>query len=153
MVAAPLAIVATRRIGKWAVLLGGMVQAAALTWVLWTIWTAGASLSGWDLTAPLALTGAGMMTLIMPLTTIALESVPTQDAGAASGTLTTFGQVGMVLGVALAGTMFFGILQDTADARDAVTTALWVPIAAYGLAGLTASVTMPDRTKALPQDA
>lgn len=152
MVAAPLAIVATRRIGKWAVLLGGMVQAAALTWVLWTIWTAGASLSGWDLTAPLALTGAGMMTLIMPLTTIALESVPTQDAGAASGTLTTFGQVGMVLGVALAGTMFFGILQDTADARDAVTTALWVPIAAYGLAGLTASVTMPDRTKALPQD-
>ena len=48
--------------------------------------------------------------------------------------------------------MFFGILQDTADARDAVTTALWVPIVAYGLAGL-ASVTMPDRTKALPQDA
>jgi len=152
MVAAPLAIVATRRIGKWAVLLGGMVQAAALTWVLWTIWTAGASLSGWDLTAPLALTGAGMMTLIMPLTTIALESVPTQDAGAASGTLTTFGQIGMVLGVALAGSVFFGILQDTADARDAVTTALWVPIVAYGLAGL-ASVTMPDRTKALPQDA
>ena len=152
MAATPLAILATRRIGKWAVLLGGIVQAAALTWVLWTIWTAGASLTGWDLTAPLALTGAGLMTLIMPLTSITLESVPTQDAGAASGTLTTFGQVGMVLGVALAGTMFFGILQDTADARDAVTTALWVPIVAYGLAGL-ASVTMPDRTKALPQDA
>ncbi len=93
-----------------------------------------------------------MMTLIMPLTSITLESVPTPDAGAASGTLTTFGQIGMVLGVALAGSVFFGILQDTADARDAVTTALWVPIVAYGLAGL-ASVTMPDRTKALPQDA
>ena len=152
MVATPLAILATRRIGKWAVLLGGLVQAAALTWVLWTIWTAGASLTGWDLTAPLALTGAGLMTLIMPLTSITLESVPTQDAGAASGTLTTFGQIGMVLGVALAGAVFFGILQDTADARDAVTTALWVPIVAYGLAGL-ASVTMPDRTKALSQDA
>ena len=129
-----------------------MVQAAALTWVLWTIWTAGTSLTGWDLTAPLVLTGAGLMTLIMPLTSITLESVPTQDAGAASGTLTTFGQVGMVLGVALAGTMFFGILQDTADAREAVTTALWVPIVAYGLAGL-ASVTMPGRTKTSPQDA
>ena len=152
MVATPLAILATRRIGKWAVLLGGLVQAAALTWVLWTIWTAGASLTGWDLTAPLALTGVGLMTLIMPLTSITLESVPTQDAGAASGTLTTSGQIGMVLGVALAGTVFFGILQDTADARDAVTTALWVPIVAYGLAGL-ASVTMPGRTKALPQDA
>ena len=152
MAATPLAILAMRRIGKWAVLLGGIVQAAALTWVLWTIWTAGASLTGWDLTAPLALTGAGLMTLIMPLTSITLESVPTQDAGAASGTLTTFGQIGMVLGVALAGSVFFGILQDTADARDAVTTALWVPIVAYGLAGL-ASVTMPDRTKALPQDA
>ena len=152
IVATPLAILATRRIGKWAVLLGGLVQAAALTWVLWTIWTAGASLTGWDLTAPLALTGVGLMTLIMPLTSITLESVPTQDAGAASGTLTTSGQIGMVLGVALAGTVFFGILQDTADARDAVTTALWVPIVAYGLAGL-ASVTMPGRTKALPQDA
>ena len=133
------------------VLLGGLVQAAALTWVLWTIWTAGASLTGWDLTAPLALTGAGLMTLIMPLTSITLESVPTQDAGAASGTLTTFGQIGMVLGVALAGAVFFGILQDTADARDAVTTALRVPIVAYGLAGI-ASVTMPDPAKALPQD-
>ena len=152
MVATPLAILATRRIGKWAVLLGGLVQAAALTWVLWTIWTAGASLTGWDLTAPLALTGAGLMTLIMPLTSITLESVPTQDAGAASGTLTTFGQIGMVLGVALAGAVFFGILQDTADARDAVTTALRVPIVAYGLAGI-ASVTMPDPAMALPQDA
>ena len=152
MAAAPLAILATKRIGKWAVLLGGLVQAAALTWVMWTIWTAGAVLTGWDVTAPLTLVGAGMMTLIMPLTSITLESVPTPDAGAASGTLTTFGQIGMVLGVALAGSVFFGILQDTADARDAVTTALWVPIVAYGLAGL-ASVTMPDRTKALSQDA
>ena len=152
MAAAPLAILATKRIGKWAVLLGGLVQAAALTWVMWTIWTAGAALTGWDVTAPLTLVGAGMMTLIMPLTSITLESVPTPDAGAASGTLTTFGQIGMVLGVALAGSVFFGILQDTADARDAVTTALWVPIVAYGLVGL-ASVTMPDRTKALPQDA
>ena len=152
MAAAPLAILATKRIGKWAVLLGGLVQAAALTWVMWTIWTAGAALTGWDVTAPLTLVGAGMMALIMPLTSITLESVPTPDAGAASGTLTTFGQIGMVLGVALAGSVFFGILQDTADARDAVTTALWVPIVAYGLAGL-ASVTMPDRTKALPQDA
>ena len=152
MAATPLAILATRRIGKWAVLLGGMVQAAALTWVLWTIWTAGAALTGWDLTAPLTLTGAGMMTLIMPLTSITLESVPTQDAGAASGTLTTFGQIGMVLGVALAGTVFFGILQDTADARDAVTTALWVPIVAYGLAGI-ASVSLPDPATAPSQDA
>ena len=152
MAAAPLAILATKRIGKWAVLLGGIVQAAALTWVMWTIWTAGAALTGWDVTVPLTLVGAGMMTLIMPLTSITLESVPTPDAGAASGTLTTFGQIGMVLGVALAGSVFFGILQDTADARDAVTTALWVPIVAYGLAGL-ASVTMPDRIKALPQDA
>ena len=152
MTATPLAILATRRIGKWAVLLGGMVQAAALTWVSWTIWTAGAALTGWDLTTPLTLTGAGMMTLIMPLTSITLESVPTQDAGAASGTLTTFGQIGMVLGVALAGTVFFGIIQDTADARDAVTTALWVPIVAYGLAGI-ASVSLPDPATAPSQDA
>ena len=48
--------------------------------------------------------------------------------------------------------MFFGILQDTANPREAVTTALWVAIVAYGLAGL-ASTLMPNRTKASSQDA
>lgn len=146
ILATPLAILATRRIGKWAVLLGGLIQAAALTWVMQTIESTGTSLTGGDLIIPLALTGAGMMILIMPLTSITLESVPSQDAGAASGTLTTFGQIGMVLGVALAGAVFFGTLQSTADARQAVTTALWVPIPAYALAAV-ASLAMPGLTE------
>ena len=83
------------------------------------------------------------MVLIMPQTSIALDTVPAAEAGAASGTFTTFGQVGMVLGVALAGTVYFGEISDTDDAQAAVTAGLWVIIAAYALAGI-AALTMPS---------
>lgn len=144
IIATPLAIRLMKQIGSRTILLGGVLQAVAFVWTMWMIETAGESLTGWNLTPALTLAGVGMMILVMPQTSITLESVPTPDAGAASGTLTTFGQVGMVLGVALAGSVFFGVLDGTADARAAVTTALWVPVIAYTLAGI-ASLLMPGR--------
>jgi EmrB/QacA subfamily drug resistance transporter len=142
MIATPLALFLTKKLGRRAVLLGGAIQAGAFAWVMLTIGSAGTSLSGWNLAPALAAAGAGMMILIMPQTSIALETVPTADAGAASGTLTTFGQAGMVLGVAVAGATFFGILSDTADPRAAVVAGLQVTIISYALSAL-ASLTMP----------
>jgi len=102
------------------VLLGGALQAAAFGWVMMVIKSEGSDLSGWSLTPALTVAGIGMMVLIMPQTSIALDTVPTSEAGAASGTFTTFGQVGMVLGVALAGAVYFGEISDTSDAQAAV---------------------------------
>ena len=126
-----------------AVLLGGALQAAAFGWVMMVIKSEGSDLSGWSLTPALTVAGIGMMVLIMPQTSIALDTVPTSEAGAASGTFTTFGQVGMVLGVALAGAVYFGEISDTSDAQAAVTAGLGVIIAAYALAGI-AALTMPS---------
>ena len=143
MIGTPVAMLLMKRLGRRAVLLGGAIQAAAFGWVMFVINSEGSDLSGWSLTPALTVAGIGMMVLIMPQTSIALDTVPTSEAGAASGTFTTFGQVGMVLGVALAGAVYFGEISETDDAQTAATAGLWVIIAAYALAGI-AALTMPS---------
>lgn len=139
----PVAMFLLKKLGTWSVCLGGIMQAAAYLWVMITLEHTGDTLNGWSLLPAFALAGVGMMVLIMPQTSIALDTVPTAEAGAASGTFTTFGQVGMVLGVALAGAVYFGEISDTDDAQAAATAGLWVIIAAYALAGI-AALTMPS---------
>jgi predicted MFS family arabinose efflux permease len=68
----------------------------------------------------------------------ALRITPRQHAGAASGILSTAQQVGNVIGVALAGTVYFAVLSDGAGAGDhavalaaaAGWTAVWAAAAA-----------------------
>lgn len=145
VIATGLAVPLSQRFGKGLVAVGGLVQAGAFAAVLLVIQARGADLSGWDLVIPLAVAGAGMMLLIMPLMGLTLGGVPEDIAGAASGTLTTFGQIGMVLGVALAGSIYFGVAGLAPDqplAQDAVAGGLWVPIAAF-LAATVAAVALP----------
>jgi EmrB/QacA subfamily drug resistance transporter len=145
MVATGVAVPLAQRFGKSLVLVGGLIQAGAFGWTVLVIGARGPALSGWDLTIPLGLAGVGMMLLIMPLMGLTLATVPATDAGAASGTLTTFGQIGMVLGVAIAGAIYFGAVgahPNATSAQHAVTAGLWVPIAAYVLAG-AAALAMP----------
>jgi EmrB/QacA subfamily drug resistance transporter len=142
MLATPLAMFTSKKLGRTAVLVGGIVQAAAFAWTMLLVRSLGEGLSGWHLVAPLTLAGVGMMILIMPQMESTLATVPTESAGAASGTLTTLGQVGMVLGVALAGAVYFGILADGGAPIGGVTAGLWVTVGAYVLAGGLA-LTMP----------
>jgi EmrB/QacA subfamily drug resistance transporter len=58
----------------------------------------------------LLLIGAGMGLGITPLATIILSGIEPQQAGAASGALTTMQGVGNALGVAVIGVIFFGAL-------------------------------------------
>ena len=124
------------------VCLGGIMQAAAYLWVMITLERTGDTLNGWSLLPTFALAGVGMMVLIMPQTSITLAEIPTTEAGAASGTLTTFAQVGMVFGIALSGTAYFGA---TGDSGQNVSAGLWVVIIAYTVSGL-AALAMPTRS-------
>ena len=58
----------------------------------------------------LLLVGAGMGLGITPLATIILSGMKPEQAGAASGALTTMQNVGNALGVAVIGVVFFGAL-------------------------------------------
>jgi hypothetical protein len=58
----------------------------------------------------LALAGAGLSLLVIPLANVVLAAVPSQAAGGASGLFSTAQQLGGALGVAMIGTIFFGQL-------------------------------------------
>ena len=138
----PVAMFLLKKLGTWSVCLGGIMQAAAYLWVMITLERTGDTLNGWSLLPAFALAGVGMMVLIMPQTSITLAEIPTTEAGAASGTLTTFAQVGMVFGIALSGTAYFGA---TGDSGQNVSAGLWVVIIAYTVSGL-AALAMPTRS-------
>ncbi|MEX2464259.1 MAG: MFS transporter, partial [Gaiellaceae bacterium] len=57
----------------------------------------------WDLFPGLILGGAGMATVMPPVTAAAIGSVPVTKAGIGSGVLNTFRQVGGALGIAVMG--------------------------------------------------
>ncbi|MFF6999943.1 MFS transporter [Streptomyces sp. NPDC008313] len=141
MVITPAGAPLAKKFGKHVIFAGGLIQAAAFVWAIWTIHDQGTGLTGWDLALALGTSGAGMVLLIVPLLDEALRTVPPTDAGAASGTFTTFQQVGYSLGVAVAGVIFFNTAGDHptfGTLNTAVTRALWVTVAAFALSGLFA---------------
>lgn len=84
--------------------------------------------------APLILVGAGVGTATVAMYQLVLREVPHVEAGAGSGTLQAFQQIGIALGIALVGQVFFLALDDAPDAVsyvDALKTALWVPITIF----------------------
>ncbi|MGW1506165.1 MFS transporter [Streptomyces mirabilis] len=130
-----------KKFGKYIILVGGLIQAAAFVWAIYSIHDKGKDLSGWDLTLALGISGAGMVLLIVPLLDESLRTVPAASAGAASGAFATFQQVGYSLGVAIGGVVFFNTAGDrpTFDTlNEGVIKALWVTVAAFALAGICA---------------
>lgn len=91
---------------------------------------------------PLILVGVGMGSTTVALFQSVLEHVPATDAGAGSGAIQAFQQIGIALGVALIGQVFFAILEQQDEPNQyatAIEGALWLPITIYAilcLAGL-----------------
>jgi predicted MFS family arabinose efflux permease len=135
------------RLGKVVMVTGAALQSAATVWVLAIVRGQGDGLSTWDLVPALVLSGIGLGLLVVPLVDIALATIPAAEAGAASGAYGTVQQVGAALGVAITGTVFFGIVgtsYDVGSLRSGLTAACWVSAAGYALAAL-ASLLLPSR--------
>lgn len=107
-ISAPLGI----RLGKVVPFVGALCQAVGIWWLARVVAVRGEGFSGWDGTPPLLLAGIGLGLLVVPLIDIALSTIPTDDAGAASGTYSTFQQLGAALGIAIIGVVFFDAVGD-----------------------------------------
>jgi EmrB/QacA subfamily drug resistance transporter len=145
------AIPLASRVGKPIVTLGALIQAGGIAWAVVIMNDRGAALTGWDVVVPLTLTGVGLGLLVVPLIDIALANVPLRDAGAASGTYGTFQQIGAAIGVAVAGTVFFGQVGtdfSQPNVMAALTAASGIAIGGYLLAAL-ASLLLPKRADVL----
>ena len=137
------------RLGKRLILLGALAQIGGYLWIAHIVAAQGNALVGPDLIAPMTLAGLGLTLLVVPLTDVALAQTSIANAGAASGVLGTFQQVGSAIGVAVVGVVFFGIVGATfvPDVlRDAFLGGIWVPITALCLAAL-ASFLLPSVTQ------
>ncbi|MGH1466857.1 MAG: MFS transporter [Cognatishimia sp.] len=83
---------------------------------------------------PLASIGAGIGVAIVALFQIVLKEVSSQDAGAGSGAMQACQQIGIAIGIAMTGKLFFaslGLASDPSHYVQAFRHALWFPIILY----------------------
>ena len=120
------------KLGRTLVWAGCLVMAAGIVWTTLTAAARGADFTGWDVVAAMAVAGFGLACVVIPLVDVALATIPTDDAGAASGTYSTFQQLGAGVGVAVSTTVFFVVLDGRFE-LEAMRTAL---LASTGVAVL-----------------
>jgi EmrB/QacA subfamily drug resistance transporter len=141
-----IAIPLAARLGKTLILIGSILQFSGYFWVSQVVIDKADILVGADLIFPLAVAGVGLTLVLVPLNDVALAETDVSDAGAASGVLTTFQQVGAAIAVAVIGMVFFGIAEDNfspSGLRDAFSAGVWVTLGAVALTG-AASFLMPS---------
>ena len=119
------------RFGRGVTMTGAAVMAAAMAGLIAAVHHYGAAVTTWDMVLPLVVAGLGMGAVLAPLADIALDRVPAQHAGSASGVFNTSLQLGASIGVALIGVIFFGFLgSQSAPAASAVVPQLRSELAA-----------------------
>jgi EmrB/QacA subfamily drug resistance transporter len=96
------------RLGRTTIHIGTAIMAGGLVVTDLVLRARGASLSAWDLTVPLAVTGFGMGMIFVPMFDVILAGVAPHQLGSASGLLEAIQQFGMSLGIAVVGTVLFG---------------------------------------------
>lgn len=99
------------RVGRSFIHAGLVVMGTGLAGVAAVCAHAGTDLGAWDLVLPLLVAGVGMGMVFVLLFDIILGGVAPHEMGSASGMLEAVQQFGMALGVAIVGTVFFGLVE------------------------------------------
>lgn len=149
MIATALVVPLIPRLGKYLVTFGAVAMAVGIFWVITIAGSKGTSFSAGTAIIPMVLAGVGLSAVVIPLVDVALATVPVDDAGAASGALTTFQQLGAALGVASSMTVFFAVVGSDwspTNAFAALETAIVISLAGLAIAAIT-SLVLPNAQK------
>jgi EmrB/QacA subfamily drug resistance transporter len=105
-------------IGRTVLVIGAGMVAAGLValWLVLMLVTPG-DLTNWDLLIPLLVAGTGSGLFIAPNAQFIIATVDRQEAGAASGVISTMQRVGSAIGIAIIGSVFFGTLSIPGTGR------------------------------------
>jgi EmrB/QacA subfamily drug resistance transporter len=106
------------------VAIAAVLLVAGILWLHFIIAGLGETIDHWTFLPPLLMAGLGLGLGFSALFQTVLAGVPPRDAGAASGALQAFQQVGGAIGVALVGELFFANLGPFADLFKAGPTAV-----------------------------
>ena len=132
-VGAPAAVPLAQRYGRRILAGGAALMVAGIIAVALMAGHVGVDGSPWPIVPGLALAGAGLALLVVPLVNVVLAAVPVEVAGGASGLFSTAQQLGGALGVALLGTVFFGYLGGGHSFEAALVHAAPYAIGAFAL--------------------
>ena len=113
------------KLGSRIINLGAALMITGLFSLLYVTSARGASLSGLDLAPVLLIYGTGQGFVMPTLISTVLINIKGQDAGSASGVLSTVQQASFATGVAVIGTVFFSVL-GTLTSTEAFIHALRV---------------------------
>ena len=97
------------KLGRRVLHAGLVVEAAGLLGICLVLRGAGGGVSTVDLLAPMVIGGIGMGMVFVPLFDIVMAGVRPQEMGSASGVLQTVNSLGMSLGIAGIGAIFFAL--------------------------------------------
>jgi EmrB/QacA subfamily drug resistance transporter len=122
------------KLGRYGLQLGLLLLVVSMVMFIWLVRTE-LTVSMLELVPSLFLGGVGMGLTFAQLMGYALHDVPVNDAGSASGVLNAVYQVGVALGIAACGTLFFTQLgTQAASAAADVSSQLRVDLAEAGVA-------------------
>lgn len=101
---------ATTAVGRPILHVGLTVMAIGTATLLFALERA-STIGAWQMTPGLAVFGLGMGMIFVPLFSIVMGEINDREVGSASGLLQSLEQLGASLGVAVLGTVFFGLLR------------------------------------------
>ena len=141
--------------------LGAAILVVGITWLDFIIRGLGDSVDHWTFLPPLLLAGLGLGLGFSGLFQSVLAGVPARDAGAGSGALQAFQQVGGAVGVALVGQIFFTQLaagfaagnQPHVAFAEAAAPAIVYQIVSFGLVVILVpflKIRRPDQSAGAP---
>jgi predicted MFS family arabinose efflux permease len=135
IVTAPVAGALAQARGRGVLAFGAFLLVAGVCVLGVPAWRSWSDVSAWTTLSGLAIAGAGLGLLVVPLVNVVLAAVPADAAGGASGTFSTAQQLGGAIGIALVGALFFDHISD-AHLNSAFRAALVAVCIAYAAAGL-----------------
>jgi EmrB/QacA subfamily drug resistance transporter len=113
------------RLGRNVLILGTALVALGLTaiWII-LLTVKGQDLTSWQLLAPLFFAGLGNGMFIAPNAQFIVATVDRSEAGAASGVIATMQRVGSAIGIAVIGSVLFGVAspKDIRSVADRISS-------------------------------
>jgi predicted MFS family arabinose efflux permease len=133
--------VTLERLGRTTIHIGTATMAFGLLVADLVLRSRGGGVSAWHLAAPLSVAGFGMGMVFVPMFDVILAGVEPRQLGSASGLLEAIQQLGMSLGIAVVGTVLFGVLGSghgpaafVGAADHALLVSVGFLVAAFGVA-------------------
>jgi EmrB/QacA subfamily drug resistance transporter len=100
-----------RSFGNRVLSLAYILQTVGLGWIILALNSYGTGLTLYELMPPLIVFGAGAGFALSPLLGVILSGVPSQEAGEASGVVSTSFQIGNTVGISLFGLLYYRFLN------------------------------------------